>query len=204
MKRVLTLAAIAGLALASTGCAIHHDIQQDYPQYLAGKHTNAPLPSTPLEAGYALTPKTEQHRYEFRAASVGYANIWVVEFGKMLDQTLQSGDVQAAFGKLEKRSDGKAGSNLVFDLRDYSFRDHGAHIELQISVSRDGTERFVKTYRAAGKTQGAKMIFGGAFAMRDATQQSTKWALDDILRQFISDLNTDLGKPTPTTAAAGG
>jgi len=33
------------------------------------------------------------------------------------------------------------------------------------------------------------MFWGGAFAQRNAVQQSTKHALDEILRQLITDLN---------------
>jgi hypothetical protein len=35
-----------------------------------------------------MTPNTENHRYEFRSAMVGYANLWIIEFGKILDETL--------------------------------------------------------------------------------------------------------------------
>jgi hypothetical protein len=49
---------------------------------------------------------------------------------------------------------------------------------------------FSKTYTQDGKTQGGKMFWGGAFAQKNAVQQSTKLALDEILRQLISDLDT--------------
>ena len=33
------------------------------------------------------------------------------------------------------------------------------------------------------------MFWGGAFAQKNAVQQSTKLAIDEILRQLIADLN---------------
>jgi hypothetical protein len=33
------------------------------------------------------------------------------------------------------------------------------------------------------------MFFGGAFGMKNAVQQSTKAAMDNIMGQFIRDLN---------------
>ena len=61
----------------------------------------------------------------------GYANVWVVQFGEILDSTLQSHDVQAAFGKLTK-SDGGATSDgvLIFDLQSYTYVELGAHVSL--------------------------------------------------------------------------
>ena len=35
------------------------------------------------------------------------------------------------------------------------------------------------------------MFWGGAFAMKNAVQQSTKLAIDNILRQLIADLNAN-------------
>ena len=34
------------------------------------------------------------------------------------------------------------------------------------------------------------LFWGGVFAQKNAVQQSTKLALDEILRQLITDLNT--------------
>jgi hypothetical protein len=114
-----------------------------------------------------------------------------VQFGKMLDDTLQSTDVQNAFGTLQKVSDvsGDPSGLLIFDLQRYTFEDFGAHISLKISLSRSEQVVFSRTYTQDGKTQGGKMFWAGAFGQKNAVQQSTKLALDEILRQLISDLN---------------
>jgi len=104
---------------------------------------------------------------------------------------LMSADVQKAFGVLQKVSDTSGNSNglLIFDLQSYTFEDFGAHLSLKISLSRSGQVVFSETYTQDGKTQGDKMFWGGVFAQKNAVQQSTKLALDKILRQLILDLN---------------
>jgi len=183
---------VALLVLATSACTIRHDIEKDYPQYLVNNTGSANLPDTDKASEYFLTSNTQNQSYEFRAVATGYANLWVVEFGKMLDDTLKSTDAQNAFGTLQKVSDvsGDSRGLLTFDLQSYTFEDFGAHISLKISLSRLGQEVFSKTYTQDGKTQGGKMFWAGAFGQKNAVQQSTKLALDEILRQFISDLNT--------------
>lgn len=170
------------------GCTIKHPIAKDYSQYLANNKGEVTLPKSTLETDYEIDSATETHRYEFRAATVGYAHLWIVEFGQMLEATLQSDDVQASFGKLSKVNGTRQNSGLLrFNLENYEFKDHMAHVTLNISLEQDGKTVLNKTYHAKGKSQGGKMFFGGPFAMKNATQQSTKFAIDEILRDFIND-----------------
>ncbi len=182
--------ALLAAALVMSGCSIKHDVVKDYPQYLMNNQGNSHLPTTSSASGYAVMPATQANHYEFRSAMAGYANVWVVEFGRLLDDTMQSSDVQAAFGKLMKvKSSDESGGLLVFDLQNYSYAEMGAHITLKVTYRRGGKEVFSKVYQADGTTQGGKMFWGGAFAMKNAVQQSSKLALDHILVQLINDLN---------------
>jgi hypothetical protein len=177
-------------ALAMCGCSIKHDVVKDYPQYLVNNQGESHLPTTTAASAYTVTPTTQAHHYEFRSGMAGYANVWVVEFGRLLDDTMQSHDVQAAFGKLLKVQDSDAdGGLLIFDLQNYTYVELGAHVTLKVTYRRDGRDVFSKVYKADGTTQGGKMFWGGAFAMKNAVQQSTKLALDQILVQLIDDLN---------------
>lgn len=188
LNKMRLIIVLLGVSLM-VGCTIKHPIAKDYPQYLANNKGQATLPKSTIEADYEIAASTEEHRYEFRAATVGYAHLWIVEFGQMLDATLQSEDVQASFGKLTK-ANGTAAQNpgvLRFNLENYEFKDHKAHVTLNISLEQDGKTVLNKTYHAAGNSQGGKMFFGGPFAMKNATQQSTKLAIDEILREFIND-----------------
>jgi hypothetical protein len=183
---------VALLVLGTSACSIRHVIEKDYPQYLVNNAGAGNLPNTDNASEYFLTSNTQNHSYEFRAVTTGYANLWIVEFGKMLDDTLKSTDVQNAFGTLKKVSDvsGDSRGLLIFDLQSYTFKDFGAHVSLKISLSRLGQVVFSKTYTQDGKTQGGKMFWAGVFGQKNAVQQSTKLALDEILRQLITDLNT--------------
>lgn len=181
---------LAVLVLASLcGCSIRHEITKDYPQYLVNSIGESHLPTTEAASSYLIAPATAAHHYEFRSAMVGYANLWVVDFGKLLDQTIRSQDVQTAFGGLVPAADSVGEGTLVFELQNYSFTDLGAHVWLKVTLRRNGTDVFEKTYMVDGETQGAKMFWGGVFAMKNAVQSSTKVALDEIFRQLILDLN---------------
>lgn len=182
--------AAAVLSTCLAGCSINHVVKDDYPQYLQNNVDAGKLPRTPLEARYEITPSTAVHKYEFRSVMTGYANNWIVEFGQMLDATLQSKDVQGAFKRLERRGSGGEQALMTFDLVSYVFTDFGATVELKVTVQRaGGGAPLVKTYRQSGVTQGGKMFWAGVFGMKNAIQQSTKDAVDKILAALIVDLN---------------
>ena len=191
MRTKVRLIFFIGVALFACSCTIRHPVAEDYPQYLAKNGGSANLPRTDGASLYFITPNTERFSYEFRAFTTGAANLWVVEFGKMLDDTLTSPEVQEAFGSLKKTSEatGELGKTLIFDLQQYTFQDYGAHISLKVTLMPSGQAPFEKIYTQDGKSQGGKMFWGGAFAQKNAVQQSTKLALDEILRDLLADLN---------------
>ena len=200
--RKLTIA-VAALALALvSGCTIRRYVAEDYPQYLMNNQGESHLPSTSVASRYALTPGTSSQHYEFRSAMAGGANLWIVEFGRLLDATLQSRDVQGAFGSLTRSSVEDPGDGLlVFDLLHYEFSDMRAHVTLKITQRHGGAEVFTSVYQAEGDTQGGKVFWGGVFAMKNAIHQSTKLALDEILRRLISDLNAQARQAAVRPAA---
>lgn len=178
-----------------TGCSIMHPVADDYGKYLENNKGAGRYQTVKAGDQYYMPAETQNHRYEFRSATVGYANVWVVEFGKILDATMQSRDVVDALGGLRKASAETQGegTTVIFDLQNYTFEDHGAHVGLTISVKNAAAEVFKKTYHADGKTQGGKMFWGGAFGMKNAVQQSTKLALDEIINNFTTDLKAAPG-----------
>ena len=189
---------LVGMALGvwcmglSTGC-ISHRVAADYGKYLANNQGRTPLPHTQVVAEYALTPQTAAHRLQFRSAMAGFANKWVVEFGQMLQTTLESHDVQDAFQKLTK-SAGQAGQDallLTFHLQEYRFEGFTAKVALRISVARNGSPVFTREYVESGASQGGKVANLGVFGMKNAIQQSTKTAVDAILTRFLTDLSAE-------------
>jgi len=182
------LAGPALLLLAATACTIEHKVADDYAQYLENNEGQRTFAATGLRAAYTLTEDTDQHRLEFRSWMAGYANLWIVEFGKILDATLQSEDVRAAFAELERADPSAAADLLTFSVEDYVFEDTSAQVTLHVSFTSDGASVLDQSYTARGKSQGGKMFWGGAFAMKNAIQQSTKLAMDDILAELTDDL----------------
>lgn len=191
MSGLIRVICVCFFLLSVSACTIRHEVAADYPQYLANNEDDARLPETDKASGYYLEPATQSYTYEFRAVVTGYANLWVVDFGQMLDDTLGSKDVQSAFGGLKKTPESAlaAGDVLVFKLNKYVFEEHAANVSLNVSLYRAGEFVFSKTYNQTGKSQGGKMFWGGVFAQKNAVQQSTKLAIDEILRQLILDLN---------------
>ncbi|MBT5926921.1 MAG: hypothetical protein HOH33_09900 [Verrucomicrobia bacterium] len=175
---------------AATGCSIKHPVMKDYPQYLEKHGKEGNLPTTELKSNYSIEGKTQTHRYEFRAATVGYAHLWIVEFGEILDETLNAPYVQSSFGELTKASaeiEG-LGSNIKFTLNNYEFKNYRAYVSMNIILLNDGKELLNKNYNSEGASKGGQMWIAGPFGMKNATLDSTKIAIDKILTQFIKDI----------------
>ena len=165
-------------------------VAKDYPKYLVNNRGYVNLKTIDKISGYFLTRNTQLHTYKITSFTAGAGNKWVVEMGKILDATLMSTDAQQAFGALQKMpSASSSKSILVFDLESYEFKNFTTSLSLKISLVRSEKEIFSKTYREVGQQQTGKVLIGGAFAFKNAIQQSTKLALDKILQRLILDIN---------------
>lgn len=190
MKLLFNLMVLGALVFFLAGCSTYRYVAEDYDRYLANNSGNPKLQKTTVEADYLLTKETKRYRYTFRSFDAGYENIWVVEFGKMLESSLQSRDVQDSFWRLTKqKGSGTKGYLIVFDLKKYEFVDYEAHVTIHISVSANGKTSFEKDYNAVGKAQSGKRFIGGVLAMKNAIEELTKRAVDEIMNDFIIDLN---------------
>ncbi len=190
MKLFFKCMVLGALISLLAGCSTYRYAAKDYDRYLANNSGNAKFQKTTVEADYLLTRETIAHRYTFRSFNVGYENVWVVEFGKMLESSLQSQDVQESFWRLTKYADsGTKGYLIVFDLKKYELVDYEARVTIHISVSANGKRTFDKDYRAVGRAQGGKILIGGVLAVKNAIQESTKKAIDELMSEFINDVN---------------
>jgi len=178
----------AAAVLVLQGCA--HTLTADYGQYLQNNAGRMTFDRANVATQYTMTPSTRAHRYEFRSVAAGAANTWVVEFGQVIDGTMQSPDVRAALGAMNPvgESEGNQGGTIVFHLRRYAFENFQANVDLSIAVKRDGKEVFQKNYLAQGLSTSGRTIAGGAFAIKSAVQTSTKSAVDQILTRFFQDV----------------
>lgn len=186
----LLLLLLTTLVILTSGCSFNHPVARDYQAYIDNDKYPRTLPKSNVESSYVIDQETQNHRYEFRAASVGYAHAWIVEFGKILDLTLNADYVQSAFGKLDRASANSTdGYLLAFTLQSYKFENYQAYVTMDVTVNKAGMQIFDKRYSATGVNQAGKMWSAGAFGMKNATLQSTKFAIDDILSEMIDDLN---------------
>ncbi len=184
---------ILGLITFATGCSINHPVAKSYDAHLVKYGSEKTLPKSEVKADYLIGRETQSHSYQFRAATVGYAHVWIVEFGKILDKTIQSDYVQSAFGRLDRStSEETASSYLVeFDLVSFEFKNYKAYTTLRIKYKNGDNEVLSKSYTSEGGSQGGQMWAAGPFGMKNATLKSTKQSIDDILEQFINDINAN-------------
>lgn len=189
--------ALITLAMAVLLCSGCHHVASDYGAYLA-KHPASPtFLKVPVAAEYAIDEATLQHRTTIRSGLAGQGNRWIVEFGQMLEQTMASNEVRAAFAQLSK-----AGANadpalvhLALELVDYQVSGMAAHVRLHVVISKQGATLIDKIYIADGPPQAGKVAWGGAFAMRNALHVSTKQAMDVMLREVLIDVRRVLASP---------
>ncbi len=191
MKALFALLTVL-VALSSSGCATQ--VHQDYPTYLANNEGRVNYPHVGRPAQYYLDQATANHSVEIKSWVTGIANSWTVQFGEVLEATMQGRDMQESFESLSRTDNNKdtAGLVLLFHLSDYAFENFQAYIDMTVAAQSHGHQLFSKRYTANGKSQGGKMAWGGAFAMKNAIQQSTKLALDEILTSLLNDLNQAL------------
>lgn len=187
MKRAFCLLAIAASWLIG---ACTHQVDTDYGQYLTNNQGAVTFPRVANSAVYYLPPETDNHSYAFRSFMGGLANSWAVQFGRILDATMAGTDARTAFGDVEKveSTAGVRGLLLIYDLNSYVFEGFEATVNMTITARKGTRELLSKQYAATGISQGGKMYWGGMFAMKNAVQQSTKNAVDQILTQFVGDL----------------
>lgn len=73
--------------------------------------------STQAASHHDVVSGTRAHSCKFRSATVGYARLLAVGFGKAPSGTLQCSDVKRAFGSLVDSNSSKVTSGLpIFDL----------------------------------------------------------------------------------------
>ena len=188
---MLKLIGILLLSINSISCT--HMVMDNYPQYLENNAGDLDLPKVKEKVSYSLSESTERHKKEIWSFQAGWANYWAVEFAQVLDSTMESEDLENTFKEIQK-SNSKKNLHINYLLEEYDFKHHRAYVTLRITASKNGKKLINKTYRAKGGSQGGKMFWGGAFGMRNAIHQSTKSAMDDILRKFISDLKRKVRK----------
>ncbi len=182
-KILVSLLLLIMACVLLSACSVNHFVAKDYPDYLQnniGRITGIELNR---QAAYTISENTFAHRVEFRSFRAGNRHLWIVEFGKILDMTLKSADYSSLF-----TPNNASELKVNFDLQRYEFKNFQAYLTLKIDVVDGETNVLSKSYNAVGKNQAAKVIFTRSLGMKNAIQQSTKLAIDELLSEFCKDL----------------
>lgn len=173
------------LLLLITGCATVVD--SDYGKYLNNNINEAKLIKKRVAKNYFLTKNSRNHSKEIRSFTTGIANKWTINFGPIMDTTLTSKPYVNSFGVMEKLDEKKLEDTMLINLLEYDFRDHRAVLEFEIKIYKNKKLKFEKTYKAMGKSQGGKMFWAGPAGMKNAIQQSTMMAMNEIFGKFSNE-----------------
>ncbi len=125
----------------------------------------------------------------------GIAHSWDAQPGVMMKQVADVefpqmfGSYRAATSYAEPQA-GDQRLTLVLSLLNFDFSNFHSTIAMRAVAYGPGrSELLDKTYSGEGDTQGAKMFWGGAFAMKSAIRQSSL----DVYKQIFAKLRGDLG-----------
>lgn len=178
------------------GC-IQHEIRFEEIGYTLGQQQ--------LDAGLiaVITPETIAQRKLINSFMTGAAHTWEARYGEMLQQIAEV-ELPQMFryyrtsSAYEEPKEGLKGLTVELALQHYDFSDFHATVVVQAKGYGAGhTLLFDKSYREEGDTQGAKMFWGGAFAMKSAIRQSSFDAYKKAFAKLRADLAAVLEKPKP-------
>ncbi len=180
-------AALALLALLAAGCA--HQVTFDRP---------TPYTISVPRQDVGMTAVIDQHtlsnKVPIRSFMVGIAHSWEVQPGDMLKQIADI-ELPQMFSDYEFSTTYKerphAVKAIILELAvpSYQFEDFRAKVSVTASAYEPGRRQLLqRTYSAEGVTQGAKMFWGGPFAMKSAIRQSSLDAYKKVFEQLRPDL----------------
>lgn len=96
----------------------------------------------------------------------------------------------------EEPTEGAKRLTVELSLQHYDFSEFRATVVVQAKGYGPGRiQIFDKSYREEGDTQGAKMFWGGAFAMKSAIRQSSFEAYKKAFAKLRADLVAVLNQP---------
>lgn len=182
--KAFTVLAVGALAVFAGGCA--HDVTFDRPPGYAVSTARQNLGVIAV-----IDRATLERTVPVRAAMTGIANSWDIQPGDMLRQVadIELPQVFASYEMTETFKERPGAITLVMTVPSYRFANFHASVTVKATAYGEGKQRlFERTYSADGEAQGAKMFWGGAFAMKSAIRQSSF----DAFKQIFSQLRPDL------------
>lgn len=192
-------AVVALSVLLITGCA--HQVTFEKPDSYS-----ISAPRQEVGVTTVIDQQTLEKKVPIRAFMTGIAHSWEAEPGDMLKQVadieLPQMFSQYEFARAYKEPQLKW-ITLELAVPSYEFEEFRARVSVTATVSDAGKKQLLqKTYSAEGETQGAKMFWGGAFAMKSAIRQSSLDAYKKVFAQLRDDLARVLATGTQAAAVA--
>ena len=178
-----------------TGCAIHHDVAfQDINYVIAGERFRD------TGAVAVIDEQTLNNQISIRSFMTGIANSWDAQPGQMLKQVVdmefpQMFQYYSFSTSYQEPMQGDRKLTIEMTIPSYTFEDFKATVTVNFRVFEPGKKQLLsKSYTAQGITQGGKMFWGGAFAMKSAIRQSSFDAYKKIFEMMRTDLRAALAK----------
>jgi hypothetical protein len=125
----------------------------------------------------------------------GAAHSWDAEPGMMLKQVadVELPQICSSYEAVTDYRDapaGRRGLALVLEVPGYDFRDFHSIVTVHaIAYGAGRSTLFDRSYTEEGDSQGGKMFWGGAFAMKSAVRQSSLDAYRKIFARLRADLD---------------
>lgn len=174
------------LILVTSGC--HHNIAfEDIEYKIEARQYDAALV-------LVIDADTLNRTVPIRSFMTGAAHSWDAQPGLMLQQVAdvelpQLFNSYIVVGHYQEPGNNQKGVTLQLTVPQYTFADFRATVTIRaIAYGPGKQELFNKTYGKQGITQGGKMFWGGAFAMKSAVRQSSF----DAYKQVFAELRKDL------------
>lgn len=187
----------------AAACTITHPVSDGFPKYLAKNPYELKPAASAVPMEYRVSQRTLDYTHEFRAWTVGQANLWVVQPGQILLASLESKNVQDAFGGGLPRVQVASPDALClnFELNKYEFIDYRAKLDLTVEASVNGSIRLSRRFQIEGQPQTTQMWLTGVAGMNLAIEQSTQDAFQQIFDALLSDLNAMKAVPVGKSGA---
>ncbi len=181
------------------GC-ISHDVQLQDANYSIA--ATGGIKAADLSVVVVIDAATMARKTTIQSWMTGIANKWETEPGLMMKDVVDI-EFPQAFGSYERvqnYAEPKVGGRRLtveLTIPSYDFADFHASITVRAVTYGAGKNKLLdKTYTAEGFKQGAKMFWGGAFAMKSALRQSSLDAYKKIFAELRQDLQ-HLSTPAP-------
>jgi len=181
-----------GMAGLLGGCISHEVKFQDVNYAIK---PNVAANASPSSVVAVISDATLAKEVPIGSWMVGIANRWNVEPGQMMKDVVliefpqQFPDFRLESDYVEPK--GARALTVVLTIPSYEFADFHASVTVHAAAFGVGRRTLLdKDYTAQGFKQGAKMFFGGAFAMKSALRQSSL----DAYKKIFVDLRPDLQK----------